>query len=805
MMLNNIKHHRENIKIDTIMKKALITLLILTLCSQLAAQNYQRTSQGIKADVNSTNIEIEFFNSKIIRILKYPQGEIPNKKSLSVIKEPENTNFQIQEYNNVITLTSSEVIVTLNLKTGDVLFNGTDTRPFIAEKNSSSIFTPKNYESGKSYEVQQTFLLDKQEAIYGLGQHQQGHMNQRGQEVELRQRNTEIAIPIIHSVKGYAIFWDNYSPTVYKDSAEGLSFTSASGKCIDYYFMYGQNADGVIAQIRELTGQAPMFPLWTYGFWQSRERYTSQDELLDVVKKYRSLNIPLDGIVQDWQYWSTDNKQWNAVEFGNPTFPNPQKMIDDVHKMNAHIAISVWPSFGPNTNIHKELKSKKFLFNFDTFPQDNGVKVYDAFNPEGRRVYWDFMNKNIFSIGMDGWWLDATEPEYNVSEKSFNETTHLGSYRDVANAYPLATVGGVYDNQRKTTSEKRVYILTRSAFAGQQRYGANSWSGDIDSRWHVLRNQISAGLNFSLCGIPYWNTDIGGFWAGRVYPKGVEDRAFHELYVRWMQFATFTPMMRSHGTNTPREIYLFGKKGDWAYDAQEKYINLRYSLLPYMYSIGHDITANAGSMMRALSMDFAKDKKVHNIDNQFMFGKSILVAPVTDSMYVDRINGNVIENFNVVKSRKVYLPEGADWYDFWTGEKLNGGQEVSKAAPIDIIPLYIKAGTILPWGPKVQYAEERKWDNLKLFVYPGKDAEFVLYEDENNNYNYEKGIYSTITIKWNDKSKTLTIGKKRGEFPGMLKTRSFNITVIEEGKSINITSQPDKEILYQGEEMNIKL
>lgn len=264
-------------------------------------------------------------------------------------------------------------------------------------------------------------------------------------------------------------------------------------------------------------------------------------------------------------------------------------------------------------------------------------------------------------------------------------------------------------------------------------------------------------------------------------------------------------MMRSHGTNTPREIYLFGKKGDWAYDTQEKYINLRYSLLPYMYSIGHDITANAGSMMRALSMDFAKDKKVHNIDDQFMLGKSILVAPVTDSMYVDRINGNVVENFNVVKSQKVYLPEGADWYDFWTGEKLNGGQEVSKAAPIDIIPLYIKAGTILPWGPRVQYAEERKWDNLKLFIYPGKDAEFVLYEDENNNYNYEKGIYSTITIKWNDRTGVLTIGKRAGEFPGMLKTRSFNITVIKEGKSINITSQPDKEILYQGEEMNIKL
>ncbi len=294
------------------MKKAFISLLILALSGQLVAQNYQRTPHGVKADVKSTSIEIQFFSSQIVRVLKYPQGEDPDKKSLSVIKEPEKTDFRIEQFNNVITLNTAKLIVTLNLTTGDVLFNGTDTRPYIAEKSVSSVFTPKNYKSGKTYEVQQTFLLDKQEAVYGLGQHQQGYMNQRGKEVRLRQMNMEIAIPIIHSVKGYAVFWDNYSPTMYKDSGNGLSFTSTSGNCIDYYFMYGGNADGTIAQIRELTGQAPMFPLWTYGFWQSRERYTSQDELLSVVKKYRELNVPLDGIVQDWQYWSTDNKRWNA-------------------------------------------------------------------------------------------------------------------------------------------------------------------------------------------------------------------------------------------------------------------------------------------------------------------------------------------------------------------------------------------------------------------------------------------------------------------------------------------------------------
>lgn len=784
------------------MKRPVILFLIIIFSGQLFAQSYQRTRLGVKASTETTEVEIQFFGPNTVRVLKYPKGTSPDKKSLSVVKEPGKIDLAITEYNNVISLSASEVVAFLNLLTGDVSFNGLDNRPFIAEKSRASVFTSKEYKSGKTLEVQQTFLLDKQEAVYGLGQHQHGAINQRGQEVYLRQSNMEIAVPIIHSIKGYAVFWDNYSPTMYKDSFDGLSFTSSSGNCIDYYFMYGKDADGTIALIRDLTGQAPLFPLWTYGFWQSRERYTSQNELLDVVKKYRSLKVPLDGIIQDWQYWSTDNTHWNAVEFGNPSFPNPKKMISDVHKQHAHIAISVWPSFGPNTNIHKELKSKNLLFDFETFPQNNGVKVYDAFNPEARKIYWNYMNKNMFSLGMDGWWLDATEPEGD----GVDEKTYLGAYRDVANAYPLLSVGGVYDSQRKVTSGKRVYILTRSAFAGQQRYAANSWSGDIDARWSTLRKQIPAGLNFSLCGIPYWNTDIGGFWADRVYPEGVKDIAYHELYVRWMQFGTFSPMMRSHGTNTPREIYQFGKKGDWAYDVQEKYINLRYSLLPYMYSIGYDITNNAGSMMRALSMDFAADSKVHNIDNQYMFGKSILVAPVTDSMYVHRVGGAAQVDFSTIKSQKVYLPEGADWYDFWTGEKMSGGQEVDKPAPIDIIPLYIKTGTILPWGAKVQYAEEKKWDNLDLFIYPGADAEFTLYEDENDNYNYEKGICSVIKMKWDDKNHTFTIGERHGEYPGMLKKRNFRITVLGEGTSIHSAlGKPAKIILYQGAEISVKM
>ena len=338
------------------------------------------------------------------------------------------------------------------------------------------------------------------------------------------QGNTDDYIPFFLSVKGYGLFWDNYSPTLFEDNPESTSFKSDVGDCIDYYFMYGGNADGVIACMRDLTGQVPMFPLWTYGYWQSKERYKSQDELVGVVKKYRELGVPLDGIIQDWQYWG-NNYLWNAMEFLNPEFYNPQKMVDDVHNLNAHMIISIWNSFGPETKQYKELDKIGALMDFKTWPESgsekwppnldypSGVRVYDPYNPEARDIYWKYLNKGIFSLGMDGWWMDSSEPDHlQFKPSDFDNKTYLGSFRKVRNAFPLMTVGGVYQHQRAVTSEKRVFILTRSAFAGQQRYGANTWSGDVVASWDALRNQISAGLNFSLCGIPYWNSDIGGFF-----------------------------------------------------------------------------------------------------------------------------------------------------------------------------------------------------------------------------------------------------------------------------------------------------
>ena len=720
-------------------------------------------------------------------------------------------NFKTDIQDNKIVLNTSELSVSVDTGTGIVSYFSKDGKVLLAEKSGMQ-FIDFDDAGTKTYQVYQPFVLDKEEAIYGLGQLQNGKMIQRNMTKNLVQGNVEDVSPFFQSTKGYGVFWDNYSPTLFTDNEVETSFRSEVGDCVDYYFMYGKNADGVIAQVRSLTGQAPMFPLWTYGYWQSKERYKSQEEVVDVVRKYRELGIPLDGIIQDWQYWG-HNYLWNAMDFQNPTFNNPQKMMEDVHAMNAHMAISIWSSFGPMTKPYRELDKKGMLFNFTTWPQSgleswppnmeypSGVRVYDAYNPEARDIYWKYLNDGIFKLGMDAWWMDSTEPDHlDWKPEDMDTKTYLGSFRKVCNAYPLMTVGGVYDHQRAVTSDKRVFILTRSGFLGQQRYGANVWSGDVASTWESFRNQIPAGLNFSLCGMPHWNSDIGGFFAGHYNKSWNDDSAsknplYQELYVRWLQFGTFNPMMRSHGTDVYREIYKFGKKGEPVYDAIEKMIGLRYSLLPYIYSTSWEVSNRQSSFMRALMMDFVDDRKVWDINDEYMFGKSILVAPITHAQYTPEAVVKVSEeegwnrdgakktktdaavDFMETKSTKIYLPAGTLWYDFWTNEKHEGGKEITKETTLDVIPLYVKAGSIIPVGPQVQYATEKTWNHLELKVYAGANGNFILYEDEFDNYNYEKGAYTEIPISWNNASRKLRIGARKGAYEGMLKNRKFTVTL----------------------------
>ena len=799
------------------------SLLILALCSLpifVWSQKYQETENGIKTSINDKKIDVEvqWFTPNSLRILKTPLGKTVEKKSLSVIAKPNKSGVKIATSDNSkIVMKSPVLTVTLNTENGIITYAKTDGTVLLKENENSKPFTPMKDADRDTYTVYQGFITDKEEGLYGLGQLQNGQMMQRNMSKVLIQGNVEDVSPIFQSTKGYGVFWDNYSATTYTDNENETSFSSEVGDCIDYYFMYGGSADGVIAQVRALTGEVPMMPLWSYGFMQSKERYKSQEETVGVVKKYRELGIPLDCIIQDWQYWG-HNYLWNAMDFRNPSFDNPKAMIDSIHGMNARMMISIWSSFGPATKPYRTLDKEGLLFNIETWPQSgvegwppnmeypSGVRVYDCYNPKARDIYWDYLNKGIFQLGMDGWWMDSTEPDhFNWKDSDFDRQTYLGSYRSVRNAYPLMTVGGVYDHQRAETSDKRVIILTRSGFLGQQRYASNVWSGDVQSSWDMFRKQITAGLNFSLTGMPHWNSDLGGFFAGSYNTNGnasaTRNPMYQELYVRWLQFGVFCPMMRSHGADTPREFFWYGKAGEPVYDALVDAVKLRYSLLPYIYSTAWEVSHRQSTFMRALYMDFLNDKNTWKIGNEYMFGKAFLVAPVLHAQYTPEQEQNILKenegwnkttnnqvnlslnvDFTQSKEMEVYLPSGNKWYNYWTNEDFDGGQKLKIKTSLDRIPLFVRAGSIIPIGPDVQYTNEKKWDNLIINVYPGADGTFTLYEDEGDNYNYESGAYTEIQMKWNDTKRILTIDARKGEYNGMLTKRNFtnvkvNITV----------------------------
>ena len=813
------------------------SLLILALCSLpifVWSQKYQKTENGIKTSINDKNIDVEvqWFTPNSLRILKTPLGKTVEKKSLSVIAKPNKSEVRIATSdNNRIVMKSPVLTVTLNTENGIITYAKTDGSILLKENENSKPFTPMKDADRDAYTVYQGFITDKEEGLYGLGQLQNGQMMQRNMSKLLIQGNIEDVSPIFQSTKGYGVFWDNYSATTYTDNENETSFSSEVGDCIDYYFMYGGSADGVIAQVRALTGEVPMMPLWSYGFMQSKERYKSQEETVGVVKKYRELGIPLDCIIQDWQYWG-HNYLWNAMDFRNPSFDNPKAMIDSIHGMNARMMISIWSSFGPATKPYRTLDKEGLLFNMETWPQSgiegwppnmeypSGVRVYDCYNPKARDIYWDYLNKGIFQLGMDGWWMDSTEPDhFNWKDSDFDRQTYLGSYRSVRNAYPLMTVGGVYDHQRAETSDKRVIILTRSGFLGQQRYASNVWSGDVQSSWDMFRKQITAGLNFSLTGMPHWNSDLGGFFAGSYNTNGnasaTRNPMYQELYVRWLQFGVFCPMMRSHGADTPREFFWYGKAGEPVYDALVDAVKLRYSLLPYIYSTAWEVSHRQSTFMRALYMDFLNDKNTWKIGNEYMFGKAFLVAPVLHSQYTPEQKQNILKenegwnkttnnqvnlslnvDFTQSKEMEVYLPSGNKWYNYWTNEDFDGGQKLKIKTSLDRIPLFVRAGSIIPIGPDVQYTNEKKWDNLIINVYPGADGTFTLYEDEGDNYNYESGAYTEIQMKWNDKKRILTIDARKGEYNGMLTKRNFTIRTAD-GK--------EKVITYSGKKINVKI
>jgi len=566
----------------------------------------------------------------------------------------------------------------------------------------------------------------------------------------------------------------NNTPALsWKLNQNSTTFRSPNAKELDYVVFSG-SADDVIASYRNLSGNVPMFPQWAFGFWQCRERYTSGTHLVETIKEFRKRNLPVDVIVQDWQYWGKYG--WGVPKFDETNYPNPAGFIKELHDLNAHFSVSVWENLSKDSEIGKGYVAKNLFI-------PNSVWV-DVLNPLGRETHWNALNENLFSQGVDSWWMDATEPENDGLK---GKMTHLGLGDFYRLTYPLFVSQAIYEGQRKTSEDKRVCILTRSAFLGQQRYGVINWSGDIGGNWDTYKRQIVAGLNYTITGLPYWTTDIGGFF--RPGQTQYTDEKYQELLTRWFQWGAFNPIFRIHGYQTETEPWKYGQTVE---DNMRKMLDLRYRLLPYIYSEAWQVTKNNSTMMRPMVMDFNGDADVVKQPYQYMFGKAFLVAPITESG---------------VKEWSIYLPKAVTWYDFWTGKKLSGGQAVNKEIQLDIIPLYIKAGSILPVGPKVQYATEKKWNNLEIRIYEGANGEFTLYEDESDNYNYEKGAFSTITFSWNDAKKVLTISDRKGSFPGMLAERNFNIVRVAKNKGIGMgkIEKFDNEASYNGKKVEIKL
>lgn len=909
--------------------------------------NYSVQKDGILVKRNKIVLKITPYSPDIIRVT-YGVSKIKNRESLSVVLKPEAFKWNVRREKGAIILDTGKMSVKVPAA-GGISFYDILGKPLVSEKAGSLKLKAVTVSKEKCINAAQGFETAKDDALYGLGQYEEDYANYRNCEILMVQANRVIVNPFISAAKGWGMLWDNYSETLFKAGENDFSFDSEVSDGVDYYFVSGGTMDGVTALYRKLTGNAPMFPKWIFGFWQSKERYTDQWELVYITKELRKRKIPMDAIVQDWRYWG-ENEVFSGMEWEKHRFPKPKQMMEELHGLNAHLMCSFWPSLGPDSKPHKELKAKGHMFRG---PHWTGSRLYDAFSKEARQIYWKHVKKCLYDTGVDAYWMDGTEAEFLSAEDRFvlaeqykdNENNELGTMARYLNAFSLMTTKGVYENHRAVKgNKKRVFTLTRSAFAGQQRNGAASWSGDTFAGWETLKAQVSAGINFSTSGVPYWTSDIGAFYPFFKYKNPLNDEAYKELYLRWFQYVAFTPILRVHGTAAPRELWRFGEPGSVEYDTQMKFINLRYRMLPYIYSTAWKVTSEGYSFIRPLAADFPSDKESQDCGTQYMFGKSIMACPVTKELYretenkgdyiyyknlftpdgrehglvyeiydgvdfknlvrrrkidtssmgwagnipyeikleySERWTGQILSedagrydftaitdgslriwfdgkivvdawdnreekrfNFSVNlragtkysiklehqqfrmkqaimrlnwhtpgmrrdesdKSIKVYAPAYSGWFDFWTGKKAVSGKSVRMKPALDTMPLYVKAGSIIPLGPEQQYVGEKSDKALEIRVYPGADASFELYEDEGDTYNYEKGAYSVIPLTWDDASSKLTIGARKGGFMGMLKDRIFKVVIVRQGRGAGLKeAKPDAVVRYDGSVKAVKL
>ncbi len=743
----------------------------------------EQTEHGLRANVGREVIDVTVCRDSVVHVVASPSGPLTTEKPRPWMLSPQQAcpgaAFRFAQNKKDASLTTQELRIEFSLSHGNITFMTADGQQLLQESGA----VPRTYEPTiangmKTYRIEDRFSMGPMEAVYGLGQHQDGMFNYRGASVELAQNNTSVAIPLLLSTGGYGLMWNTAAYSYFDNRFPSqLDLRSVAGDSIDYYLMYGPEMDQIIHLYRSMTGHTPMLPKWAYGFFQSKDRYVSLDQIERIAARYRSEHIPMDAMVQDWFWWKNQ---------GDPVFNSNYHDVPadlrTLHDEHVHTMISVWGMFNPEAKNYAAMTEHHW-----DIPNTH---VYDATNPAARDFYWNDLADKLFAQGWDAFWLDSSEPEeywpHGGDAILRSKTLAIGNGAEYTNIFPLMHTMGVQQHWKDENQRKRVFLLTRSAFLGQQRVGAAVWSGDIYSTWWGFSRQVPAGLNFALSGYPYWTTDIGGYFPAYNGDKQIAD--YQNLYARWFEFGTFCPIFRTHGHRPENEI--------WSYPAVEpiliKFDRLRYRLMPYIYSLAWTVASQDYTIQRPLVMDWRTDPRTWNIGDQFMFGPALMVAPVLDQG---------------ATSRRVYLPESHAWYDFWTGDSVPGNQEIQAAAPLDREPLYVRAGSILPMGTEIDYATEDPGGPIELRIYRGADGSFDLYEDSGDSYDYERGMHATIPLRWNDRAGVLTIGNREGSFPGMVTAQQFRMVLVGKGHGVGetVTTAPDKLIPYDGKEVRVSL
>ena len=924
--------------------------------------HYTALRDGVQLRINGVTKNIIFYGPDTVRLNANLGENYWAAPSIVVVGKPQPIPFAITETATTLAIVDRALRIEVDKATGALRFLDPKGRLFTEEKSNAPQELKKVTISGApTYEATNSFTLRPDEAIYGFGFTGDDTSNRRGKDLLLVQTNVGIIIPVMMSTRRYGVMWDTYSQMRFKDDADGASLWAESAPGgVDYYFMAGHSPDDVVAAYRALTGQAPMYPKQAFGLFMSKERYKTQAQLLDVARTFRAERFPLDYIVQDWQYWGSDKDgSWSGMTWDPIRYPDPAGMTRQLHDMNLKLMVSIWPSIGNDTALAHELDASHLRFEPLHWISKH-ARVYDAYSPLGRQIYFKYIKSGLLDKGVDALWMDGTEVEVssamwnaadNIRDTKALGSNALGDFTRYLNPYSLMTTQGTYDGER-ATGNRRVFTLTRSAWAGAQRTAAASWSGDIFASWKTFRQQVAGGVDVTVTGNPYWTQDTGGFFVSE-FPGGEQNPAWRELFARWLQFAAFNPIMRIHGTDVEREPWRFKTLDPQVYASLLDSTRLRYRLLPYTYGLSWKVTSAGYTLMRPLMMDFPDDRATDAIDDSFMFGPSLLVHPVTHAMYhilppppatvpaeylrtpdgqpglagqyfegerfetpkghfVDtRVDHNwpdppladipgglaslnhfsvrwqgtltppedgiyelglegddgfrlIVDGKEVVSSwqngtarykgaelpfRKgqpvaitieyfqgdgnrslrfgwrrpgelkdarnddhaldttvaTYLPKGGDWFDFWNGRRFPGGQVVKRDAPLDIVPLYVRAGSIVPMGPEVQYATADPDAPYEVRIYPGADARFTIYEDDNETYNYEKGQRATYDLVWKDKARMLTVGARQGAFPGMAKMRKLDLVLVRPGGGGGLSSAAaTRRITYTGRRMAIR-